>query len=76
MEERRERKKGAEEAGEKMEGERESGEERRKAAGWEEETASINMCFKVHQLRLFSTGSNYFKFNKYLWSPSTIGKAS
>lgn len=52
MKERRERKKGAEEGG--GDGGRErvrEGEKERSRVG-RKKTASINMCFKVHQLRL------------------------
>jgi len=70
MKERRGRKK----RGKKKDGGRESqGRREGKKQGGKEKTASINTCFKVHQLfgceASFLTGSDYFKFNEYLWSP-------
>lgn len=76
MEERRERKKGAEEAGGK-DGRRESqgGREGKQQDG-EEETASINMCFKVHQLRLVFRLAPITLNSTSIYGVHTIGKAS
>lgn len=44
--------------------------ERRKEAGREEKNGIIQYVFLSIQVEAsFLTGSNYFKFNKYLWSP-------